>query len=450
MSNSRTIRTQTAPSLEDFAVWSVQPNRTDAIELIDGQSATRVPELVPLRYERMGVSPFAFFRGSAIIMAHDLAGQPTTGIEVQCIGDAHIANFGIFASPTRHLVFDVNDFDETAPGPWEWDVKRLAASIEICGRDRDFSKHDRRDAVRACAKQYRMSMKRFAQMGELDVWYAHLDVEQAIDTAEKELGGKTARTIRRAVEKAREKDNLRAADKLTHRIGDTLRFDACPPELVPFGDLLETQGYTDGEALFTALQGMLEDYRLSLAPNRRALLDRYRVLDGARKVVGVGSVGTRAWVVLLAGKDADDPLVLQVKEAGESVVERFWHAAPYAHHGQRVVEGQRLVQSTSDILLGWTGIESPDGTRRDYYVRQLWNGKGSIDLEEIGVGSLEAVGRLCAHALAHAHARTGDEGAIAAYLEDDDAFADALCAFSSAYADQNEADYQVFLARHPE
>ena len=433
---------------DDFAAWQVREDRADAIELIEEQSATRVPELVPLRYERMAASPFAFFRGSAIIMARDLAEQPTTGVEVQCIGDAHIANFGIFASPTRHLVFDVNDFDETAPGPWEWDVKRLAASIEICGRDRGFSKRDQRDAVQACAKQYRRSMRRFAQMGELEVWYAHLDVEQALDDLERDLGGKTARTLRRAVRAAQAKDNLRAADKLAHRIGDTLRFDTRPPELVPFADLLETQGYTDGTALFAALQDMLEDYFRSLAPDRRFLLGRYRVLDGARKVVGVGSVGTRAWVALLAGKGADDPLVLQVKEAGESVVERFWQPAPYAHHGERVVEGQRLVQSTSDILLGWTGIGTPDGGRRDYYVRQLWNGKGSIDLEEIGAGSLEGVGRLCAHALAHAHARTGDEGAIAAYLEDGDAFEDALCAFASAYAEQNEADYQVFLARH--
>lgn len=448
MSNSQTTRTQTAPSLEDFAVWSVQSNRTDAIELIDGQSATRVPELVPLRYERMGASPFTFFRGTAIIMAHDLATQPVSGIEVQCIGDAHIANFGVFSSPTRHLVFDVNDFDETAPGPWEWDIKRLAASVEICGRDRGFAKKDRRDAVRACAKQYRRSLCSFAKMGELDVWYAHLDVEQALDEFERDLHGKTGRTVRRAVEKARQKDNQRAADKLAHRVGDALRFNSQPPELVPLSDLEALQGYADSNELFAALQELLDSYLASLPYDRRMLLEHYHVHDAARKVVGVGSVGTRAWIALLAGKNANDPLILQAKEASESVVERFWRPAPFASHAERVVQGQRLVQSTSDILLGWTKATAPDGTARDYYVRQLWNGKGSIDLERIGAGSLESVARLCAHALAHAHARTGDELAISAYLDDGDAFEDALWNFSQAYADQNEADYEVFIARH--
>lgn len=436
------------PTLEDFGAWDVRTNRTDAIELIEAQSAERVRGLIPLRYERMGVSPFTFYRGAAVIMARDLATRPVTGIEVQCIGDAHIANFGIFSSPTRHLVFDVNDFDETAPGPWEWDIKRLAASVEICGRDRGFSKKDRRDAVQACAKQYRRSLCRFAQMGELDVWYAHLDVEQALDAFERDLHGKTVRTVRRAVEKARQKNNQRAADKLAHRNGDALRFNAQPPELVPLGELDVLEGYTNGDELFRALQELLVSYYESLPYDRRFLLEHYRVHDAARKVVGVGSVGMRAWISLLAGKNADDPLVLQAKEAGESVVERYWRPAPFASHAERVVQGQRLVQSTSDILLGWTKVTVPNGTTRDYYVRQLWNGKGSIDLDAIGAGSLESMARLCAHALAHAHARTGDETAIASYLDDGGAFPDALWQFSQAYADQNEADYEVFMGRH--
>ena len=432
--------------IEALGAWTPREDSAPVLALLAEQSAARVPELVPLRYERMGVSPFTFYRGSAIIMARDLSTMPVSGIEVQCIGDAHVANFGIFASPTRHLVFDVNDFDETAPGPWEWDVLRLAASLEVCGRDRGLSKRERRDVVEACARQYRRSMRRFSRMGELDVWYAHLDVERAVDELVSELSGKTTRTLRRAVEKARGKDSLRAADRLAHRSGDFLLFDSRPPELVPVSELADTQGYATPDDLFASLEGLLSAYFESLPYDRRVLLNRYRLSDAARKVVGVGSVGTRAWVALLTGKDADDPLVLQAKEATESVVERFWQPAPFAHHGERVVQGQRLVQSTADVLLGWTNVTAPDGARRDYYVRQLWNGKGSIDLEQIGPGSLEGVARLCAHALAHVHARTGDEVAIASYLDDGDAFADALVGFSRAYADQNERDYEAFLA----
>ena len=432
--------------LEGLGSWEVAEGRGEAIDLIEEQSSTRVPELVPLRYERMGISPFAFFRGSAIAMAHDLAQMPATGIEVQCVGDAHIANFGLFLSPTRHLVFDINDFDETAPGPWEWDILRLVASVEIYGRDRGFSKEDRRDAVRACAKQYRHAMRDFAAMGALDVWHAHLDVEQALEAFE--LDGKRGRTIRRAVERARSKDSARAADRLAHEEEGCLRFDMRPPELVPLAQLAETQGYRDARQLMAALETMLGRYFESLPLDRRLLLSRYRIQDGARKVVGVGSVGTRAWVALLTGKDADDPLVMQVKEAGRSVVERFYKPSPFAHGGERVVQGQRLIQSTADILLGWTGVTAPDGTRRAYYVRQLWNGKGSIDLEEIGPESLENTARLCAWALAHAHARTGDDVSIAAYLDRKHSFEDALWGFARAYADQNEADYAVFMERH--
>ena len=432
--------------IEALGGWKVQAGRGQVIDLIEEQSATRVPELVPLRYERMGVSPFTFYRGAAIVMAHDLAQMPATGLEVQCVGDAHIANFGLFLSPTRHLVFDINDFDETAPGPWEWDILRLVASVEICGRDRGFSKEERRDAVRACAKQYRRSTQRFSQMGALDVWYAHLDVEQALDDFE--LDGKRGKTIRRAMERARSKDSARAADRLAHEEEGSLRFNMCPPDLVPLAQLAETQGYRSSSELMTALEGMLDQYYESLPMDRRLLLSRYRIQEGARKVVGVGSVGTRAWVALLTGKDAEDPLVMQVKEAGRSVIERFYKPAPFAHAGERVVQGQRLIQSTADILLGWTGVTAPDGTRRAYYVRQLWNGKGSIDLDEMGPESLENTARLCAWALAHAHARTGDDVAIAAYLDQKHSFEDALWEFARAYADQSEVDYAVFMERH--
>ena len=431
--------------LDSLGSWEPRGDSGAAVELVLEQSAARVPELVPLRHERMGASPFAFYRGSAVVMASDLSHQPVTGLEVQCVGDAHIGNFGIFLSPTRHLVFDVNDFDETAPGPWEWDVARLVASVEICGRDRGFSKSDRRDAVRACAKQYHRAMARFAEMGELDVWHAHLDVERTLDNFE--LDGKRGRTIRRAVEKAREKDSVRAADRLTVRDGGRLRFATRPPELVPLSELAETQGYDDPAALARALRTLLDAYFESLPRDRRVLLGHYRIEDAARKVVGVGSVGTRAWVALLTGRDESDPLVMQVKEAGESVVERFWRPSGFASCGERVVEGQRLVQSTSDFLLGWTGIVAPDGTRRDYYVRQLWNGKGSIDLEQIGPESLENTARLCAWSLAHAHARTGDEVAIAAYLDNGHAFEDAMWEFARSYADQNEADFRAFVER---
>ena len=435
--SSQAVLYRPAPTVEERRAAA-------AIDLIEQQSVTRDPGLVPLRYERMGISPFTFYRGSATIMAVDLATMPVTGLEVQCIGDAHVGNFGIFMSHTRHLVFDVNDFDETAPGPWEWDLMRLVASVEICGRDRGFSKQDRRDAVRACAKQYRRTMARFAEMGELDVWHAHLDVERMLD--EFELNGKTGRTIRKVVEKAREKDSARAADRLTVRDGGLLRFDSRPPELVPLAELSSAQGY-DAAQLSHALHGLLDAYFESLPRDCRALLGRYRLQDAARKVVGVGSVGRRAWIALLTGRDEDDPLVLQVKEAEESVVERYWRPSGFASHGERVVEGQRLVQSTSDFLLGWTSVPTPDGGTRDYYVRQLWNGKGSIDLAEVGPESLENIARLCAWSLAHAHARTGDEIAIAAYLDDGHALEDAMWDFARAYADQNEADYQAFIER---
>ncbi|HIU24452.1 MAG TPA: DUF2252 domain-containing protein [Candidatus Coprovicinus avistercoris] len=424
--------------------WELRSSSTPAIDLIEQQSATRDPSLLPLRYKRMGVSPFTFYRGSAVIMAADLATMPVTGFEVQCIGDAHIGNFGVFMSRTRHLVFDINDFDETAPGPWEWDLMRLVTSVEICGRDRSFSKGERKDAVRACAKQYRRAMASFAEMGEMDVWLTHLDVEKTLD--EIELDGKKGRGVRRALRQAYEKDSVRAANKLALRDGGRLRFDSRPPELVPLAELSAEQGY-DAAQLSHMLHDLLDAYFENLPRDCRSLLGRYRLRDVARKVVGVGSVGRRAWIALLTGRDDDDPLILQIKEAEESVVELYWRPSDFASHSERVVEGQRLVQSTSDFLLGWTSTAAVNGTARDYYVRQLWNGKGSIDLAALDPESLENTARLCAWSLAHAHARTGDAVAIASYLNDGHTLEDAMWDFARSYADQNEADYQAFCKR---
>ncbi|MBM6778673.1 DUF2252 domain-containing protein [Collinsella tanakaei] len=428
-------------------IWEVHEGREDAIGLLVEQNATRVPDLIGLRHERMCVSPFTFYRGTAIIMARDLATTPTTGIEVQCVGDAHIGNFGIFASHTRHLVFDINDFDETAPGPWEWDIKRLIASVEICGRDRGFGKSDRKAAVRACAKAYRHAMARFAEMRELDIWHAHLDLESTVARFEDELSGKQSRTLRRAMEKAAAKDSVRAADKLAH-IGEDghLRFNVEPPALVPLSELGGFEG-AGADELSQRIAELYARYLDNISYDVRCLVNRYTPVDIARKVVGVGSVGTRAWIALMEGRDVDDPLVLQMKEAQQSVIERFYGSAPFTSHGERVVQGQRLIQSTSDMLLGWTSIELPGTGTRDYYVRQLWNGKGSIDLEGIGTEGLASTSRLCAWSLAHAHARTGDGIAIAAYLGDGDAFDDALWDFAQAYADQNEADYDLFCTK---
>ncbi|HJB04238.1 MAG TPA: DUF2252 domain-containing protein [Candidatus Merdibacter merdigallinarum] len=413
-----------------------------AVALLEEQSASRIKELIPLRYERMKSSPFAFFRGAAIVMASDLASSPESGLRVQCIGDAHIANFGVFASPTRHLVFDVNDFDETAPGPWEWDVKRLAASVEVCARGRGFPKGKRKEIVKACVKTYRRSMEKYSEMSELDTWYSHLDVAKTLDRYERESSGSKSGTLHRAIEKAMARDNVRAADKLAEVVNGRLRFRHRPPELVP---LSEHHGYDTVEGIELAIEALVGRYFNSLAYDRRWLLRHYRIEDIAQKVVGVGSVGTRSWVVLLSGKTIKDPLVMQVKEAQQSVVERYRGESGFPSHGERVVQGQRLVQSTSDILLGWTSADNPLGEHRDYYVRQLWNGKGSIDLDTIGAGGLENTARLCARALAHAHARTGDSVAISAYLGTGDGFDDAMQRFAFAYADQNQIDYDAFV-----
>ena len=398
----------------------------------------------------MAASPFAFFRGSALVMASDLATTPATGLTVQACGDAHISNFGFFQSPERHLVFDLNDFDETAIGPWEWDVKRLAASIEICGRDRKFSEKERTAAVMTAIQSYQTAMHAFAHMNTLDVWYAHLNIDDLYAQFNKNLTKREKKHAEKAINKAKAKDSSRAVSKLTEVADGKLRFISEPPLIVPARELVEQylqESIPDADikARERIIALILHSYQESLRDDKRHLIRQYHGVDIARKVVGVGSVGTRCWVVLLEGVGARDPLVLQIKEAQESVVERFWKKGRYQQNGQRVVEGQRAIQATSDVLLGWTRAKGLDGITRDYYVRQLWDGKGSIDLDTITLKGLTTLARACGRTLARAHARTGNRFAIAGYLGKNDMFAKAITDFSRAYADQNEADYRLFL-----
>lgn len=425
------------------AGWTPAHDRTSPVDLLVEQGKTRVPDLLPIRYERMAASAFTFYRGAAVVMASDLARTPSTGLMVQACGDAHISNFGVFMSPERRQIFDINDFDETFEGPWEWDVKRLVTSIEICGRDRGFSSEERLEAVLGTVGSYRDAMRRFAEKGNFEVWYAHLDVERAIQEMEPRRSGSIGQGSLRGLEKARGRDSHAAARRLTEVVGGKLRVVSDPPTVVPLRDLAAD---VDPIAVAGALVRFFVRYRKTLSPDRRNLLSQYRVVDVARKVVGVGSVGTRAWVVVLVGRDNDDPLILQVKEAEHSVLEQFCSTVPSIdNQGKRVVEGQRAIQCASDVLLGWADSLGLDGHMHDYYVRQLWDGKGSIDLEAISPARLCAVGKMAAWTLARAHARTGDRFAIAGYLGKGRAFDDAIATFSSAYADQNEKDYQDFV-----
>ena len=397
---------------------------------------------MPIRYGRMAASPFAFFRGAAVVMAHDLAPVARTGLDVQLGGDAHLANFGGFASPERALVFDLNDFDETHPGPFEWDLKRLAASFEIAGRDRGFSESDRRAAVLAAVRSYREAMAGFAEERNLDVWYARLDA----DTIEARLAGARdkagARAVARQIEHAHTHDSLKAFAKLTEVVRGEPRIVSDPPRLVPLRDL----GGEGAQAAYE-LHALFRAYRRSLAPDRRVLLDGYRLCDLARKVVGVGSVGTRCWILLLLGRDDGDPLFLQVKEADRSTLEFALGKSRYRNHGQRVVEGQRLLQASSDIFLGWVHARAAgDEPARAFYVRQLWDWKTSVKLGSVPASGLVEYAETCGWTLAHAHARAGDRIAIAAYLGKGDAFDRALAAFARAYADVNERDYDALQA----
>ena len=413
----------------------------DPVALLDAQAESRVPELVPLRYGRMLVSPFIFYRGAAALMAHDLAATPRAGLQAQLCGDAHLANVGGYASPERTLVFDLNDFDETLPGPFEWDVKRLAASFEIAGRDRDFTDGERRAAVLSAVKSYRASMRKFAGASNLDVWYARLDVEAIERDLREQQAHRQASAVAKAASKARTKDSLKAFAKLTEMVDGEPRIVADPPLIVPAADLAAEAGIQP-ERLEAVIRQLFREYRGTLQQDRRHLLEEFRLVDLARKVVGVGSVGTRCWILLLLGRDGDDPLFLQIKEASASVLEPYLGKTEYSNHGRRIVVGQRLMQATSDIFLGWVRAkETLDGDERDFYVRQLWDWKTSVDLDTILPKGLELYGGVCGFLLARAHARSGDRIAIASYLGKGDAFDRALAEFAVAYADQNERDH---------
>jgi len=383
----------------------------------------------------MLASPFAFYRGAAIIMAADLAASEHTGITVQLCGDAHVSNFGLFGSPERSLVFDINDFDETLPGPWEWDVKRLVASLAVVGRMNGFGREDRERVVRACAKAYRDRMRMLAEMRELDVWYDHTVVD---DNVEASVDRPFGQAIRRTAAKARSHDNLEALAKLTQLVDGRRRLVSDPPLLVPIDELV---GEAEARRNEQQASSLFDAYRESLQASRRELAVRFRFAGLARKVVGVGSVGTRAWVVLLLGRDDGDPLLMQVKEAQPSVLEHYLNCRPYANAAERVVEGQRLMQSSSDILLGWLHCVGPDGHEGDYYVRQLHDWKGSVTPEAMTPQLLADYGQSCGHVLARAHARSGDRIAIAGYLGGGEAADIAFTRFGEAYAQQNEQDY---------
>jgi len=424
------------------AVFEPAPDRPDPVALLEEQAVTRVPELVPIRWGRMLVSPFTYYRGAALPMASDLVTTPVSGLPVQACGDAHLSNFGIFGSAERRLVFDVNDFDETLPGPWEWDVKRLAASLEVAGRDNGFPTKQRRDIVLAAAASYRLAMRGFASMTNLEVWYARTDVEQLRADLDSQLTERQRKRLDEGIAKARTRDSMRAVAKLTRVADGRPRIISDPPLLVPVAELLPSEA--DRNAFIAQLSSLISHYRRTLETDRRYLLEQFEPCDMARKVVGVGSVGTRCWIVLFLGRDTGDPLFLQVKEAEKSVLSRFVGASKYANQGQRVVAGQRLMQAASDIFLGWQRTSAGlDGVTRDFYVRQLRDWKFSLDVTTMVPPGMRAYGEVCGWTLARAHARSGDRIAIAAYLGTSDVFDRAIADFASVYADQNERDHQA-------
>jgi uncharacterized protein (DUF2252 family) len=423
------------------AIFEPPRRRVDPVKLLERQAQTRVPELVPIRYGRMLVSPFTFYRGAALIMASDLAATPRSGLQVQCCGDAHLSNFGVFASPERRLMFDLNDFDETLPGPWEWDVKRLAASMLIAARENGYAVKDQDRVVLDTVAEYRTAMARFAGMKNLDVWYARLDIENTLEELGSQLKPGQVKRTKKALAKARTKDSMSAFAKLTRVVDGEPRIVAEPPLIVPIDDLAQGSERTE---MFEGLHELVRSYRQTLEYDRRVLLEEFRLTDFARKVVGVGSVGTRAWIALMLGRDDQDPLFLQLKEAEASVLEEFLGPSEFENHGERVVAGQRLMQASSDIFLGWLHVEEGiDGQARDFYGRQLKDWKGSAEIERMTPQGLAAYGRLCGWTLARAHARSGDRIAIAAYLGKGPSFDRAIVEFSQAYAEQNERDYQA-------
>ena len=422
------------------AGWEPLPGRRSPVELLEEQARSRVPELVPIRHGRMLVSPFTFFRGAAYVMAADLAVLPRTRLHAQLCGDAHLSNFGVFAAPDRRLTFSVNDFDETLPGPFEWDVKRLVASFAVAGRDLGYDAQQRDSVNLAVIRSYRRAMTTFAGMRDLDLWYARVDVEDVGRRLAAEVSSGAMRRFQRNVARARTKDSLKAFSELTQIIDGQVRIASDPPTLVP----VEEVAGEDAGRVSDTVHAILRSYRRTLQGDRRHLLERFRYVHAARKVVGVGSVGTRAWITLLLGRDDSDPLFLQMKEAEPSVLEPFLGRSRFTNQGQRVVEGQRLMQAASDIMLGWIRTTGFDGVERDFYFRQLWDQKGGAQVETMSPRTMRLYAQLCGWTLAKAHARSGDAIAIGSYLGASDAFDRALASFAETYADQNERDYAVF------
>jgi uncharacterized protein (DUF2252 family) len=430
-------RTQAPRS--SHAAFEPPADRPDPVDLLQEQARSRVPELIPIRYGRMLESPFAFYRGGARLMAQDLSTTPASGLGVQCCGDAHLSNFGVFASPERRLVFDINDFDETLPGPWEWDVKRLAASLLIAARDNGFSARDGDRVVLDGVEEYREAMRAFAAMNNLAVWYARVDIDEFMQRFGPQFENRVVGRAEKTIAKARTRDSMSAFAKLTERVNGRVRIVDESPLIVPLRCLVP-QGE---EQMFEDLHELLRSYRRTLEYDRRVLLEQFNLTDFARKVVGVGSVGTRAWIALLFGRDSEDPLFLQMKEAQASVLEEFTAKTAFSNHGERVVTGQRLMQAVSDIFLGWVHVKAGiDGQPRDFYGRQLRDWKGSVDIKRQTPRTLAAYARLCGWTLARAHARSGDRVAIAAYLGTGGTFDRAIVSFSRAYAEQNERDYK--------
>jgi len=428
--------------------YEAPPGRPDPVSLLEEQARTRVPELVPIRYGRMLVSPFTFFRGAALIMASDLSTTPRSGLTAQICGDAHLSNFGVFGSPERQLVFDCNDFDETLPGPWEWDVKRLAASVVVAARHRGFGKDVRAEAILGLGRVYRDAMRLMAMLSNLEVWYSRVEVETIVEALQHQAAAtgskaetRMAATATKLVAKAHTKDSMKALDKLTYVVDGERRIISDPPLIVPVEELMPG---AESDGVVALFREVVRRYRQTLTTDRRQLLEQYTISQMARKVVGVGSVGTRAWILLLHGPRQEDVLFLQAKEAEASVLERFVRKSAYDNHGARVVAGQRLMQASSDIFLGWQRADGVDGVARDYYVRQLQDWKGSVDPESAIPQGVKAYAELCGHSLARAHARSGDRIAIAAYLGSKPTFEKALLRFAEAYADQNERDYEAF------
>lgn len=427
-----------ATPLESLAEHPV--TQRDPVALLEQQATTRVPELVPIRYGRMAASEFPLYRGAALVMADDLSRAPSSGIITQLCGDAHLSNFGVYATPERRMAFDINDFDETYRGPFEWDVKRLVASLTVAARSREFTRKQARRITGSCAREYRETIRRQAGLGNLAVWYSNVEVTDELESIHHELDPAMRTRTKEMIRKARSKDNIQALDKLTELRDGRRQITANPPLIVPVEDL-----FADVAGTYRELEERLRSYRDTFQHDKQLLFDGYRLIQMARKVVGVGSVGTRAWVILMQGADDSDPLFLQAKEAQESVIAAYVDGPTYDNQGRRVVEGQRLMQASSDIFLGWQRGADPDGAMRDFYLRQLRDGKGSAVIEAMSPNGMELYGKLCGKVLALAHARAGDRVEIAGYLGSSGAFENAMTEFADAYAVQNEADLRRLL-----